>query len=253
MSEIILKIEETAQRHVGKGIAVIDPKIVKENKWQTGQIIEISANKKSHVKVWPGPAEDYGSGVIRIDGLTRHNIGAGIGEKATLKLVNAVEAEQIVLSPIEKISLEGLQEYMSALYEGHVFTTGDTIIVNTSLGGKTQLIVTATIPTRPVIVTPKTVFKLGSMTKAVDNSVPRITDDELGGLKKEVQKIREMVELPMRHPELFEKLGVEAPKGVLLYGPPGTGKTLLAKAVAGETNAHFTAISGPEIMGKYYG
>ncbi len=253
MSEIILKIEETAQRHVGKGIAVIDPKIVKENKWQTGQIIEISANKKSHVKVWPGPAEDYGSGIIRIDGLTRHNIGAGIGEKATLKLVNAVEAEQIVLSPIEKISLEGLQEYMSALYEGHVFTTGDTIIVNTSLGGKTQLIVTATTPTKPVIVTPKTVFKLGSMTKAVDNSVPRITYDELGGLKKEVQKIREMVELPMRHPELFEKLGVEAPKGVLLYGPPGTGKTLLAKAVAGETNAHFTAISGPEIMGKYYG
>ena len=120
-------------------------------------------------------------------------------------------------------------------------------------GGKTQLIVTATNPQKPVIVSPKTVFKLGSMTKAVDNSVPRITYDELGGLKKEVQKIREMVELPMRHPELFEKLGIEAPKGVLLYGPPGTGKTLLAKAVAGETNSHFTAISGPEIMGKYYG
>ena len=145
------------------------------------------------------------------------------------------------------------QEYMSTLYEGHVFTTGDTIIVNTSLGGKTQLIVTATNPQKPVIVSPKTVFKLGSMTKAVDNSIPRITYDELGGLKKEVQKIREMVELPMRHPELFEKLGIEAPKGVLLYGPPGTGKTLLAKAVAGETNSHFTAISGPEIMGKYYG
>ncbi|NDB88881.1 MAG: AAA family ATPase [Thaumarchaeota archaeon] len=253
MSEIILKIEETAQRHVGKGIGVIDPKIVKENKWQTGQIIEITANKKSHVKVWPGPSEDYGSGTIRIDGLTRYNIGAGIGEKATLKPVDAVKAEQITLSPIEKISLEGLQEYMSALYEGHVFTTGDTIIVNTSLGGKTQLIVTATTPQKPVIVTPKTVFKLGSMTKAVDNSIPRITYDELGGLKKEVQKIREMVELPMRHPELFEKLGIEAPKGVLLYGPPGTGKTLLAKAVAGETNSHFTAISGPEIMGKHYG
>ncbi|NDF24371.1 MAG: AAA family ATPase [Thaumarchaeota archaeon] len=253
MSEIILKIEETAQRHVGKGIGVIDPKIVKENKWQTGQIIEITANKKSHVKVWPGPSEDYGSGTIRIDGLTRHNIGAGIGEKATLKPVDAVKAEQITLSPIEKISLEGLQEYMSTLYEGHVFTTGDTIIVNTSLGGKTQLIVTATTPQKPVIVTPKTVFKLGSMTKAVDNSIPRITYDELGGLKKEVQKIREMVELPMRHPELFEKLGIEAPKGVLLYGPPGTGKTLLAKAVAGETNSHFTAISGPEIMGKHYG
>ncbi|MEM3064855.1 MAG: CDC48 family AAA ATPase [Candidatus Nitrosotenuis sp.] len=253
MSEIILRIDEISQRHVGKGIAVIDPKVVKENNWQTGQIVELLANKKTHVKIWPGSAEDYGSGIIRIDGLTRHNIGAGIGEKVSLKLVNAVEAEQIVLSPVEKITVEGLQEYMSTLYEGHVFTTGDTIMVNTHLGGRTQLIVTSTTPSKPVIVTSRTQFKLGSMTKAVDNSIPRITYDDLGGLKKEVQKIREMVELPMRHPELFEKLGIEAPKGVLLYGPPGTGKTLLAKAVAGETNSHFTAISGPEIMGKYYG
>ncbi|TBR11275.1 MAG: AAA family ATPase [Candidatus Nitrosotenuis sp.] len=253
MSEIILKIDEISQRHVGKGIAVIDPKVVKENKWQAGQIVELLANKKTHVKIWPGPADDFGTTIIRIDGLTRHNIGAGIGEKVSVKIVNTEEAEQIVLSPLEKITLEGLQEYMSSLYEGHVFTSGDTIIVNTHLGGKTQLVVTATTPSKPVIVTDSTVFKLGSMTKAVDNSVPRITYDDLGGLRKEVIKIREMVELPMRHPELFEKLGIEAPKGVLLYGPPGTGKTLLAKAVAGETNAHFTSISGPEIFGKYYG
>ncbi len=253
MSEIILRIDKVSQRHVGKGIAVIDPKIVKENNWHTGQIVELLANKKSHVKIWPGSAQDYGSGIIRIDGLTRHNIGAGIGEKVSVKIVNVVEAEQIVLSPIEKMVVEGLQEYMSTLYEGHVFTTGDTIMVNTHLGGKTQLIVTSTTPAKPVIVGPKTTFKLGDITKAVDNSIPRITYDDLGGLKKEVQKIREMVELPMRHPELFDKLGIEAPKGVLLYGPPGTGKTLIAKAVAGETNAHFTAISGPEIMGKYYG
>ncbi|KAF6243010.1 AAA family ATPase, partial [Nitrosopumilus sp. b1] len=123
----------------------------------------------------------------------------------------------------------------------------------TQMGGKVQFIVTSTKPSKPVIVTERTVFKLGSMTKAVDNSYPRITYDDLGGLKNEVQKIREMVELPMRHPEIFEKIGVEAPKGVLLYGPPGTGKTLLAKAVAGETNANFTSLSGPEIMGKYYG
>ena len=253
MSEIVLKIEETSQRHVGKGIAVIDPKVVKDNRWQTGQIIELVANKKTHVKIWPGPTEDYGAGIIRIDGLTRHNIGAGIGDKVTVKIVNAEAGKKIVLSPIEKISVEGLQEYMSTLYEGHVFTTGDTIIVNTHLGGKTQLIVTSTTPSKPVIVTHETEFILGSMTKAVDNSIPRVTYDDLGGLKKETQKIREMVELPMRHPELFEKLGIEAPKGVLLYGPPGTGKTLLAKAVAGETNAHFTSLSGPEIMGKYYG
>jgi transitional endoplasmic reticulum ATPase len=121
------------------------------------------------------------------------------------------------------------------------------------MGGKIQFIITNTKPSKPVIVNDNTTFKLGTMTKAVDASVPRITYDELGGLKNEVLKIREMVELPMRHPELFDKIGVEAPKGVLLYGPPGTGKTLLAKAVAGETNAHFISLSGPEIMGKYYG
>ncbi len=138
-------------------------------------------------------------------------------------------------------------------YLNHVFTTGDMIALSTQMGGKVQFVVTSTKPAKPVIVTEDTVFKLGPMTKAVDTSIPRITYDELGGLKNEVQKIREMVELPMRHPELFEKIGVEAPKGVLLYGPPGTGKTLLAKAVAGETNAHFISLSGPEIMGKYYG
>ncbi|MDC8438247.1 MAG: AAA family ATPase, partial [Candidatus Nitrosotenuis sp.] len=235
MSEITLKIDEIAQRHVGKGIAVIDPKVVKDNKLQTGQIVELLANKKTHVKIWPGSADDFGSGVIRIDGLTRHNIGAGIGEKVQIKTVDSAEAEQVVLSPVEKISVEGLQEYMSSLYEGHVFTTGDTIVVNTHLGGKTQLIVTSTTPAKPVIITPKTKFKLGGMTKAVDNTIPRITYDDLGGLKKEVQKIREMVELPLKHPEIFERLGIEPPKGVLLHGPPGTGKTLLAKAVANET------------------
>ena len=254
MSEIILKINEVSQRLVGKGIAVIDPKIVEDNGWETGQILEIVGNRKSHVKLWPGTPEDYGTGIIKIDGLTRHNIGSGIGEKISVKTVDAKQAQSIVVSPIEKLSAEGLQEYMQANYDGHVLTTGDTLIVTTQLGGKTQLIITSTTPaSKPVIVTDQTEFKLGSMTKAIDQSVPRITYDDLGGLKKEVQKIREMIELPMRHPELFEKLGVEAPKGVLMYGPPGTGKTLLAKAVAGETNSHFISLSGPEIMGKYYG
>jgi transitional endoplasmic reticulum ATPase len=216
--------------------------------------LEIVGNRKSHVKLWPVAPEDYGSAIIKIDGLTRHNIGSGIGEKISIKKVDAKEAEQIVVSPIEKLSEEGLQEYMQANYDGHVLTSGDTLIVTTQLGSKTQLIITSTIPAgKPVIITDQTKFKLGSMTKAIDQSVPRITYDDLGGLKREVQKVREMIELPMRHPELFEKLGVEAPKGVLLYGPPGTGKTLLAKAVAGETNSHFISLSGPEIIGKFYG
>jgi transitional endoplasmic reticulum ATPase len=253
MNEIILKIDEVPQQHVGRGRAIIDPKIMEDNKWNTGQILELTYNKKTHVKLWPGSPEEYGTGIIKIDGITRQNIGAGIGDKISVKAVEAAHAEHIVLSPTEKITAEGIQEYMAHNYLNHVFTTGDTISLNTQMGGKVQFVITSTKPSKPVIVTEKTIFKLGPMTKAVDSSIPRVTYDELGGLKNEVQKIREMVELPMRHPELFEKIGVEAPKGVLLYGPPGTGKTLLAKAVAGETNAHFTSLSGPEIMGKYYG
>lgn len=254
MSEITLRIAEASQRHVGKGIAVVDPKIVEDNNWETGDILELVGNRKSHTKLWPGSAEQYGTGIIKIDGTTRQNIGSGIGEKISVKRVDAQQAQQVTVSPIEKLSAEGLQEYMQANYIGHVLTIGDALIVTTQLGGKTQLVITSATPSgKPVVVTEETEFKLGSMTKAVDNSVPRITYDDLGGLKNEVQKIREMIELPMRHPELFEKIGVEAPKGVLLYGPPGTGKTLIAKAVAGETNSHFISISGPEIIGKFYG
>ena len=253
MEKISLKINEIPQQHIGKGRAIIDPKIIEDQNWNIGQILELTHNKKTYVKLWPATPQEYGAGLIKIDGITRQNIGAGIDDKISIKSVEAVKAEQITLSPTEKITTDGLQEYMIYNYLNHVFSNGDTISLNTQMGSRVQFVVTNTKPSKPVIVTEKTIFKLGSLTKAVDASVPRITYDELGGLKNEVQKIREMVELPMRHPELFEKIGVEAPKGVLLYGPPGTGKTLLAKAVAGETNAHFISISGPEIMGKHYG
>ncbi len=253
MNKIILKINEIQQQHVGKGRAIIDPKIIEEQNWSVGQILELTYNKKTYVKLWPASPEEYGAGTIKIDGITRQNIGAGLDDKISIKSVEAANAEQITLSPTEKISTDGLQEYMIYNYLNHVFSNGDSISLNTQMGNKVQFVVTNTKPTKPVIVTENSIFKLGSLTKTVDSSVPRITYDELGGLKNEVQKIREMVELPMRHPELFDKIGVEAPKGVLLYGPPGTGKTLIAKAVAGETNAHFISLSGPEIMGKHYG
>ncbi len=255
MSEIILKIDESPQQHIGRGRAIVDPKIIEDQKWNIGQILELTYNKKTHVKLWPSTPEEYGSGFIKIDGMTRQNIGAGIGDKISIKSVEAIDAEQITLSPTEKLPIdeEQLHNVMISNFQNHVFTVHDSIQLPTQMGGKIQFITTSTKPSKPVIVTEDTVFKLGAMTKAIDASIPRITYDELGGLKNEVKKIREMVELPMRHPELFEKIGVEAPKGVLLYGPPGTGKTLLAKAVAGETNAHFISLSGPEIMGKHYG
>ena len=253
MNKIILKINEIPQQHVGKGRAIIDPKIIEEQNWNIGQILELTYNKKTYVKLWPASPEEYGASLIKIDGITRQNIGAGLDDKISIKSVEAANAEEITLSPTEKITIDGLQEYMIYNYLNHVFSNGDSISLNTQMGSKVQFVITNTKPPKPVIVTENTIFTLGSLTKAVDSSVPRITYDELGGLKNEVQKIREMVELPMRHPELFDKIGVEAPKGVLLYGPPGTGKTLIAKAVAGETNAHFISLSGPEIMGKHYG
>ena len=166
----------------------------------TQQILELTYNKKSHVKLWLGAPEEYGSGIIKVDGMTRQNIGDGIGDKISLKSVEATNAEQIILSPTKKIAAEGLQEYMIYNYFNHVFTTGDSISLNTQMGDRVQFIVTSTKPSKLIIVTERTVFKLGVMTKAIDLSVPRITYDEIEGLKNEVEKIREMIELSMRHP-----------------------------------------------------
>jgi len=171
MSKIILKIDEIPQQHVGRGRAIVDPKIIEDQKWNTGQILELTYNKKTHVKLWPGTPEEYGSGIIKIDGITRQNIGAGISDKISLKSVEVVNAEQIVLSPTEKIAAEGLHEYMIYNYLNHIFTTGDSISLNTQMGSRVQFVVTSTKPSKPVIVTEKTIFKLGAMTKAVDASV----------------------------------------------------------------------------------
>lgn len=253
MNPIKLKVEEAPRRHVGKGRAIIDPGAMGERGWAAGQIIELAHDKKTYAKAWPGPASDHGAGLVRIDGATRQNIGAGIGDGVSVGAAEAAPAGQITLSPAEEVRVGGLQEYMVQNHLNHVFAVGDAISLNTQMGGRIQFVVTGTRPPGPVVVGEQTEFRLGSVEAAAGASVPRVTYDDLGGLKNEIQKIREMVELPVRHPEVFERVGVEAPKGVLLCGPPGTGKTLLAKAVAGETRAHFVSISGPEIMGKYYG
>ena len=250
---IELRVSEAARQHIGKGVAVLRPDTAGRCGWTTGQILEISHSKKTHVKLWPGSPEELDGDEIRIDGATRYNAGAGIGDRINVQAVDATEAEQVVLSPAGKAGIEDLQAYVMPDYLNHVVTTGDSVTVGTRMGGRLQFLVTGTRPASPVIISDQTVFKIGGTPGAADPAVPRITYDELGGLGGAVQKIREMIELPIRHPELFEKIGVEPPKGVLLYGPSGTGKTLLAKAVAGETNSHFVFLSGPEIMGRYYG
>src|SRR5580700_9235448 len=248
-----LRVAETTSRLVGRGIAAIDPKAMEVLGLSAGDVIEITGKgKKSHAVLWTGYPEDYGRGLIRIDGYTRNNLGIGIDDTVGITAAKAKEAQEIVLAPTEQLNIEGLEEYLPEVLENHVMTKGDSLPLNI-MGKKIDFVVEGTTPSGAAVVTLETRFRLGTMHKPLNTGVPRITYEDLGGLTKEIQKIREMIELPLRHPEIFERVGIEAPKGVLLYGPPGTGKTLLAKAVANETNANFYSIAGPEIMGKYYG
>jgi transitional endoplasmic reticulum ATPase len=251
---IVLKVAEAYPQDVGRGIARIDPQVASKLGLVSGDIVEIVGKKKTYAINWAGRIEDSGKRVIRIDGQIRNNAGVGIDDKVTVRKVEVKKANKITLAPTEPLRIIGGEEYLSQILEGRVVTRGDTISISI-MGRRIDLIVTAiNPPTEAVIVDPSTEIVISEeVPKGIPKGMPRVTYEDIGGLKDEIQKIREMVELPLRHPELFERLGIEAPKGVLLYGPPGTGKTLLAKAVANESEANFYSISGPEIMSKFYG
>jgi transitional endoplasmic reticulum ATPase len=254
MSQVALRVAEAQSRDVGRGIARIDPKVSSEIGLSAGDVVEIHGKKKTVAIYWPGYQEDTGRGIIRIDGYTRNNAGAGIDEKVEVKKVEAKEAKKITIAPTEPLRITGGEEYLKQILENRVISRGDLIPLGI-MGRRINLIVTAVQPPSPaVMVVPSTNITLSEKpAKEIQMEVPQISYEDIGGLTEEIRKVREMIELPLRYPELFERLGVEAPKGVLLHGPPGTGKTLLAKAVASETNANFTSISGPEIMSKFYG
>jgi transitional endoplasmic reticulum ATPase len=255
----VVKVAETNPKFVGRGVALVDPKVMEDLNLSTGDVIEIRGRKKSYLLLWSSQPADYGTGLIRVDGYTRSNIGVGIDDRVTIQKVSDIEkAEQVILSPTEELNIVGLEEHLPGLLEGRVVAKGDMIPLNI-MGRKIGFVITSISPSSDaaasVIDSHLTEFIIGSVPKATakGGAVPRITYEDIGGLRNEVQKVREMIELPLRHPEIFERVGIEAPKGVLLYGPPGTGKTLLAKAVANETNANFYSIGGPEIMSKFYG
>ena len=257
-NNLTLRVAETNPKFVGRGVAMLDPKVMEELYLSTGDVIEIFGKKKTFVLLWSGQPTDYGAGIIRIDGYTRNNIGAGIDDRVTIQKVKDVKkAEQVTLSPTEELNIVGLEEHLPELLEGRVIAKGDMIPLNI-MGRKIGFVITSLSPSTDgasLVDSNRTEFIIGSVPKVTTRGVgvPRVTYEDIGGLKNEVQKVREMIELPLRHPEIFERIGIEAPKGVLLYGPPGTGKTLLAKAVANETNANFYSIGGPEIMSKFYG
>jgi transitional endoplasmic reticulum ATPase len=251
-----IKILEAYTRDVGRGVARIDYDSMDSLSASTGDVIEIRGKRRTVAKCLPLYPSDEGKGIIRVDGLVRNNAGVAIGDTVVVRKIKAVPAEKVIVAPLEAIPPID-ERYLADALESVPLIKGDNVMVP-YFGGRLTFQVIGVSPLQAaaadsVLVTQKTIFHITDKDQALGKGVPQVAYEDIGGLKEEMQKVREMIELPLRHPEIFEKLGIEAPKGVLLHGPPGTGKTLLAKAVANESNAHFISISGPEIMSKFYG
>ncbi|MHA1288008.1 MAG: CDC48 family AAA ATPase [Candidatus Thorarchaeota archaeon] len=254
MTQIELKVAETHPKDVGRGIAIVDPQIVRQQGWRAGQAIEIRGTKTTYALLWPGQIEDNGGALIRIDSIVRNNAGTSIDGKVVISEVEVKPAEKVSLYPMQPLRILGGEQYIARALEGRIISAGS--IIPTNLLGQRLLFMPAQIKpaTKAAVVTPSTQIEFTDKEpKTIESHIPKISYADIGGLDRDIQRVREMIELPLKYPEIFERLGVEAPKGVLLHGPPGTGKTLLAKAVANETNANFYSIGGPEIMSKFYG
>jgi len=250
-NEISLKVLEAYTRDVGRGVARIDYDSMDTLNASTGDVIEIKGKRRTVAKCLPLYPSDEGKGIIRIDGLGRNNSGIAIGDSISVKKIKAIAAEKIIVAPLEAIPPID-ERYLADALESVPLIKGDNVMVPYFGGRLTFQIIGVTPNADAVLVTQKTIFTIAEKGETL-RGVPQVSYEDIGGLTDEIKKVREMIELPLRHPEIFEKLGIEAPKGVLLYGPPGTGKTLLAKAVANESNAHIISISGPEIKSKFYG
>ena len=253
MSEngLSLKVLEAYTRDVGRGVARIDYDSMDTLNASTGDVIELKGKRRTVAKCLPLYPSDEGKGIIRIDGLGRNNSGIAIGDAIVVRKIKAVPAEKVVVAPLEAIPPID-ERYLADALESVPLIKGDNVMVPYFGGRLTFQVIGVTPAADAVLVTQKTTFHIAEKGETL-RGVPQVTYEDIGGIRGEIKKVREMIELPLRHPEIFEKLGIEAPKGVLLYGPPGTGKTLLAKAVANESQAHFISISGPEIMSKFYG
>jgi len=248
------KVKEALPKDVGRAIARIDPEDMKTLGLEVGQIVEVEGKRKTAAKVMPCYAEDRGKKIVQIDGITRENAKVGLDEKITVERGESRPAKKVMLAPLTNggvLQKDKDAKYIGSLIEGLPLTTGDKVRARL-FGTKTcDFLVEDTIPDGVVSVSSTTLIKVKSKEGKVERA--KISYEDIGGLGTQVQRIREMIELPLKYPEVFNRLGIEAPKGVFMYGPPGTGKTLTARAVANETDAYFTSITGPEIMGKFYG
>lgn len=255
IKSLTLRVAEARSRDVGRGIARLDPKDMGTLGVEVGDIIQIIGKRTTAGKVMPAYAEDRGKDIVQIDGIIRENARVSLDEKVELKLVAYKPARNIVLAPtgtVRALQRDSDSKYIGRLLEGLPLMQDDRIRVTLFGARSADFTVLDTSPKDVVIIHPETVIKIKTE-KALEEKGTKISYEDIGGLGKEIHRIREMIELPLKYPEVFERLGISAPKGVLLHGPPGCGKTLIARAVANETDAYFQHISGPEVIHKFYG
>ncbi len=247
--DLTLKVAEAFSKDVGRGLARIDPEDMKLLGAEVGDIVEITGKRTTVAKLMPAFLDERGKSIIQIDGITRGNAQVGVGDKVKVRKTTAKIASSITISSNRSTRRD--IKYMGKLLDGLPVVKGDVVRVSYFGTRYQEYMVVDTRPEGAVLLHPRTTIQLGK-TEDIKPRM-RISYEDVGGLGKEIKKIREMIELPLKYPELFEHLGIEPPKGILLYGPPGTGKTLIARAVANETSAFFMHVNGPEIMHKFYG
>ncbi|WP_276250525.1 CDC48 family AAA ATPase [Haloarcula rara] len=264
-----LTVKPLKQKDAGRGLAAIDRAAMDEMDLENGDYIVLEGKNRAVARVWPGYPEDDGNGIVRIDGQLRQEAGVGIDDSVTVEKADVKPATSVTVALPQNLRVRGnVGPMIRNNLSGQAVTQGQTVPVSFGLGPlssmsgqKIPLRIAETAPSGTVVVTDSTEIQVSEKPAeqiregegAASPESPDVTYEDIGGLDDELEQVREMIELPMRHPELFQQLGIEPPKGVLLHGPPGTGKTLMAKAVANEIDAYFTTISGPEIMSKYYG
>jgi transitional endoplasmic reticulum ATPase len=254
LSETQLRVGDARQRDVGRGIARIDQRTMQKLEISAGDVIEICGKRTTSAIAWPAYSEDQNRDLLRIDGFTRKNAGVAINEYVVVKPVKVKTVVSLTLAPVDmRLNVdEDFTNFVRNRLMERTLVEGDTTLVM-MLGHAIPFTVMKTRPHGIVKVTNETKLTILNEPAPEGKGLPRTTYEDVGGLQEEIQRVREMVELPLRHPELFQRLGIEPPKGVLLHGPPGCGKTLLARAVANESEANFFSINGPEIMSKFYG
>ncbi len=251
--KIELRVAEALHNDVSRGIVRMDSSAMEALDLTSGDIVEIEGKKTTAAIVWPSHPQDYGLDIIRMDGLIRQNSDSSLGDKLRVRKAKTTPAKEVTIAPtMHEIKFgEDFATHVKQRMIGRPLVKGDKISIGV-LGQAIPFVIVASNPKGIVQIQDVTDLEIKGKPMVVPE-VPAVRYEDIGGLRDELGRVREMIELPMKHPELFERLGIKPPKGVLLFGPPGTGKTLIAKAVASETNAHFISLNGPEIMDKYYG